>query len=109
MLNAIRSNITYILLITCALLIVGHQINQQRALDVAGSYVVVHPDFENKTAMTLYDDKAYYLGSDCKVTEFSREHGNVVKEYPAPSYVSMESPVFHPIADMAKDLGLDCR
>lgn len=109
MLKTIRPFIAPALLIICALLIVGYQINQQRALDVAGSYVVVHPDFENKTAMTLYDDKAYYLGSDCKVTEFSQEHGNVVREYTSPSYVPMESPVFQPIADMAKDLGLECR
>lgn len=96
-------------IIAILLTAIGCQQVKTSELERAGEYVAIHPDFENKTAMTLYDDKAYYLGSDCKVTEFSRERGNVVTEYSSPSYIPMESLVFDPIADMAKDLGLECR
>lgn len=96
-------------IIAILLTAIGCQQVKTSELERAGEYVVIHPDFENKTAMTLYDEKAYYLGSDCKVTEFSRDGGAVVKEYPAPSYLPTNSPVFYPMADMAKDLGLECR
>lgn len=87
--------------------IVGQQVKTSQ-LEQAGEYVVIHPNFENQSALALWGGTAYHLQDTCKVTAFSQEEGSVIKEYPAPSYLPMESAVFTPLADMAKDLGLDC-
>lgn len=95
-------------IIAILLTAIGCQQVKTSELERAGEYVVIHPDFEHKTALTLWDNSAYYLDSDCSVTVYSQDGGAVVKEYPAPSYLPEESPVFYPMAGMAKDLGLDC-